>query len=81
MRTTVVKDENGKEWYVFHRGDWSGNAQVRPKDSTYDEERESWSGEVTLPGFVIKNACRQSLADDLRNHFESSLEEFFDDEV
>ena len=65
--STHVKDESGKVWVIFHNSDWSGDCHVRLSGNPIDEE-------ITVPGFIIKNACRAVLAEELTTLVQDSVE-------
>lgn len=70
MHRTDVKDDQGKLWYVFHNGDWSGEAMLRPADAKEDVP------DIKLPGFVIKNACKQAIATELFGVIETAMDKY-----
>lgn len=57
--TTVVTDDDGREWALIHNGDWSGGVEVhRIEDDVVKEER-------VLPGAVVRKACTSAVVRDL----------------
>lgn len=69
MHTTRVKDDLGQEWLIIHNGDWSGEAIVRKAD--WDETED-----IKLPGFVLKNACKHALVEEVQGLIETALDNF-----
>lgn len=69
MHTTRVKDDEGSTWIIIHNGDWSGTAHVRAED--WDD-----SESIALPGFVLKNACKQALVQEVQGLIETALDNF-----
>lgn len=76
MHRIDVRDDTGRLWYIFHNSDWSGEVMVSPADSTYDTEKNEWTGQVSLPGCVIRNACKRAFAEEAMRCIETALEEF-----
>ena len=68
MHRTDVKDDSGNDWYVFHNGDWSGMAMIRRTDWGDDKQ------DIIVPGFVVKNACRQAVIQEVQSKLEGFLD-------
>lgn len=64
--TTHVKDETGREWVITHNSDWSGDAYIKPRG-------DNCAG-LPVPGFIIKNACRAVLAEELTTLVQDTVE-------
>lgn len=69
MHTTIVKDEEGREWVLIHNGDWSGDVKIRrrsPQDTIEVIHPVQGVGaiEVVLPGSIIRQACAQAVVGD-----------------
>ena len=75
MHTTCVVDDTGKNWFIFHNGDWSGEAEIRPADAKWDETAGTYDGVVKLPGFVLRNACRMSVTQELMGVIETAIDD------
>jgi hypothetical protein len=59
MHTTIVKDDDDREWVINHNGDWSGEVFVsRSEDGKIVEDYK-------LPGAIIRKACAGAVVSDL----------------
>lgn len=56
MHTTQLKDDKDRKWSVIHNGDWSGDATFVRLD-----ENEKVVEEITLPGLLVKKACKSAV--------------------
>lgn len=69
MHRTDLTDDQGKWWHVLHNGDWSGDAKIRRADWPCDKE------DIIVPGFILRNACRSSVIEDIRGKLEDVLDD------
>jgi hypothetical protein len=69
MHRTDIKDSGGNDWHVFHNGDWSGDVYIRPADCPRDA-----APNIIVPGFILKNACRAAVLEELKGKLETFLD-------
>ncbi len=62
MHTTMIMDDDGREWVINHNGDWSGDVIVKRIED--DKDGQHVAEEFTLPGAIIRRACALSVVTD-----------------
>jgi hypothetical protein len=58
-------DDDGREWVVFHNGDWSGDVQIHRRDETGENVEVH-----RIPGAIIRKACAAAVLSDLTSIIE-----------
>jgi hypothetical protein len=56
---TRMLDDDGREWLVFHNGDWSGDVTIHRREAGKDVYV------CRIPAAIIRKACAAAVLSDL----------------